>query len=137
MSLFIPLMNLTQTFRPMWWQVTSEVSLAGEGLVTVGTGVVVRGRVYVMLQCLRGRVLVLTSCALKMPEIFRKMVIYIKFHANQKHIHWILLLFFIYQHQFFQLKMVSNVNFLKYEFYMTTTWTYRIFIGMLDDWIWV
>lgn len=100
---------------------TSEVSLAGEGLVTVGTGVVVRGRVYVMLQCLRGRVLVLTSCALKMPEIFRKMVIYIKFHANQKHIHWILLLFFIYQHQFFQLKMVSNVNFLKYEFYMTTT----------------
>lgn len=100
---------------------TSEVSLAGEGLVTVGTGVVMRGRVYVMLQCLRGRVLVLTSCALKMPEIFRKMVIYINFHANQKHVHWKLLLFFIYQYQFFQIKMVSDVNFLKYELYMNTT----------------
>lgn len=100
---------------------TSEISLAGEGLVTVGTGVVVRGRVYVMLQCLRGRVLVLTSCALKMPEIFRKMVIYIKFHANQKHVHWKLLFFFIYQYQFFQIKMVSDVNFLKYELYMNTT----------------
>lgn len=84
----------------------------------MGTGVVVRGRVYVMLQCLRGRVLVLTSCALKMPEIFRKMV---KFHANQKHVHWKLLLFFIYQYQFFQLKMVSDVNFLKYELYMNIT----------------
>lgn len=100
---------------------TSKVSLAGEGLVTVGTGVVMRGRVYVMLQCLRGRVLVLTSCALKMPEIFRKMVIYISFHANQKHVHWKLLLFFIYQYQFFQIKMVSDVNFLKYELYMNTT----------------
>lgn len=100
---------------------TSEISLAGEGLVTVGTGVVMRGRVYVMLQCLRGRVLVLTSCALKMPEIFRKMVIYINFHANQKHVHWKLLLFFIYQYQFFQIKMVSDVNFLKYELYMNTT----------------
>lgn len=100
---------------------TSEISLAGEGLVTVGTGVVMRGRVYVMLQCLRGRVLVLTSCALKVPEIFRKMVIYINFHANQKHVHWKLLLFFIYQYQFFQIKMVSDVNFLKYELYMNTT----------------
>lgn len=100
---------------------TSKVSLAGEGLVTVRTGVVVRGRVYVMLQCLRGRVLVLTSCALKMPEIFGKMVIYIKFHANQKHVHRKLLLFFIYQYQFFQIKMVSDVNFLKYELYMNTT----------------
>lgn len=83
---------------------TSEVSLAGEGLVTVGTGVVVRGRVYVMFQCLRGRVLVLTSCALKMPEIFRKMVIYIKFHANQKHIHLKLLFIFHLSASIFPIK---------------------------------
>lgn len=33
---------------------------------------------------------------------------------------WNSFLFFIYQHQFFQLKMVSNVNFLKYECYIWT-----------------
>lgn len=101
---------------------TSEISLAGEGLVTVGTGVVVRGRVYVMLQCLRGRVLVLTSCALKVPEIFRKMVIYIKFHANQIETCSLETPFIFHLSvSIFSIKMVSDVNFLKYELYMNTT----------------